>query len=167
MDGSLRAVTFLFLVFLIIIQPNFFCNGDSQSEIRCIESERNALLKFKQHLQDPSNRLASWAGDVDCCQWVGVVCHNVTGHVHQLHLRNFYPILDEFTIYDDLFGPQYEAYERSMFGGKLNPSLLDLKNLNYLDLSYNNFSGTQIPKFLGSMESLRYLNLSQDRKSVV
>jgi Leucine-rich repeat (LRR) protein len=47
-----------------------------------------------------------------------------------------------------------------MFGGKLNPSLLDLKYLNYLDLSYNNFSGTQIPKFLGSMESLRYLNLS-------
>jgi Leucine-rich repeat (LRR) protein len=55
---------------------------------------------------------------------------------------------------------QSQAYQRSMFGGNLNPSLLDLKNLNYLDLSYNNFSGTQIPKFLGSMESLRYLNLS-------
>ena len=86
MDGSLRAVTFLFLVFLIIIHPNFFCNGDSQSEIRCIKSERNALLKFKQDLQDPSDRLASWSGDVDCCQWVGVVCHNVTAHIHEIHL---------------------------------------------------------------------------------
>ena len=86
MDGSLRAVTFLFLVFLIIIHPNFFCNEDSQSQIRCIQTERNALLKFKQHLQDPSDRLASWSGDVDCCQWVGVVCHNVTAHIHEIHL---------------------------------------------------------------------------------
>jgi hypothetical protein len=93
---------------------------------------------------------------------MGVVCHNVTGHVHQLHLRSFPPIsADEFTAYKyDQYEAQREAYQRSMFGGKLNPSLLDLKNLNYLDLSYNYFSGTQIPKFLGSMESLRYLNLS-------
>ena len=48
-----------------------------------------------------------------------------------------------------------------MFGGKINPSLLDLKHLIYLDLSYNNFGGTHIPKFLGSMGRLRYLNLYQ------
>ncbi|KAK4602707.1 hypothetical protein RGQ29_011635 [Quercus rubra] len=50
-----------------------------------------------------------------------------------------------------------------MFGGKINPSLLDLKHLNYLDLSNNDFSGTPIPKFLGSIGSLRYLNLSNAR----
>ena len=33
--------------------------------------------------------------------------------------------------------------------------------LIYLDLSGNNFNGTQIPKFLGLIGSLRYLNLSQ------
>ena len=47
-----------------------------------------------------------------------------------------------------------------MFGGKLNPSLLDLKHLNYLDLSFNNFSTSPIPSFLGSMKSLTSLNLS-------
>ena len=47
-----------------------------------------------------------------------------------------------------------------MFGGKINPSLLDLKHLIYLDLSFNDFNYTPIPKFLGSMGSLRYLNLS-------
>ncbi|KAM3696243.1 hypothetical protein ACJW31_06G023500 [Castanea mollissima] len=46
-----------------------------------------------------------------------------------------------------------------MFGGKINPSLLDLKHLFYLDLSYNNFGLFPIPEFLGSMKSLRYLNL--------
>ncbi|KAM3744068.1 hypothetical protein ACB098_06G024000 [Castanea mollissima] len=48
---------------------------------------------------------------------------------------------------------------QSMFGGKINPSLLDLKHLFYLDLSYNNFGLFPIPEFLGSMKSLRYLNL--------
>ncbi|XP_030936130.1 receptor-like protein EIX2 [Quercus lobata] len=50
-----------------------------------------------------------------------------------------------------------------MFGGKLNPSLLDLKHLNYFDLSFNNFSASPIPSFLGSMKSLTSLNLSNAR----
>uniref|UniRef100_A0A2N9GTC4 Leucine-rich repeat-containing N-terminal plant-type domain-containing protein n=1 Tax=Fagus sylvatica TaxID=28930 RepID=A0A2N9GTC4_FAGSY len=161
MDASLRPVTFLFLVFLIIIHPNFFCNGDSQSQIRCIQTVSEMPFSTSSNtfkILQTGSPLGT--GDGDCCQWMGVVCHNVTGHVHQLHLRSFPPIsADEFTT-EAQYEAQSQAYERSMFGGKLNPSLLDLKYLNYLDLSYNNFSGTQIPKFLGSMESLRYLNLS-------
>ncbi|KAM4131994.1 hypothetical protein ACJW30_01G216700 [Castanea mollissima] len=162
MDGSLGSIRLLFLGLLIIaiIHPNFFCSGDY--EVHCIESERHALLKFKQHLKDPLNRLASWAGDGDCCQWAGVVCHNVTAHVHELHLRSFPPSRD-FLTDEGQHNIQYDAYVQSMFGGKINPSLLDLKHLNYLDLSNNDFSGTQIPKFLGSMGSLRYLNLSNAR----
>lgn len=45
-------------------------------------------------------------------------------------------------------------------GGKISPSLLELKSLVSLDLSLNHFVNTQIPCFLGSMESLRYLDLS-------
>ena len=142
--------------------PPNFCTAHSHSEVRCIESERHALLNFKQHLTDPSNRLASWvaaASDEDCCDWVSVVCHNRTDHVLQLHLRTFYPLYDKLTT-DAQWDAQYEAYERSVFGGKINPSLLDLKHLIYLDLSGNYFSGIQIPKFIDSMGSLRYLNLS-------
>ena len=47
-----------------------------------------------------------------------------------------------------------------MFGGKLNPSLLDLKHLNYFDLSFNNFSASPILEFLSSIKSLTSLNLS-------
>ncbi|KAM3752154.1 hypothetical protein ACB098_04G167200 [Castanea mollissima] len=164
----MRAITLTLLLCLLTIHhsPNFctaHSDSDSDSKVRCIESERHALLNFKQHLTDPSNRLASWAAsasDVDCCHWVGVVCHNRTGHVLQLRLRSYYPVGDELTIYDAQWYAQYEAYWRSTFGGKINPSLLDLKHLIYLDLSYNDFGGIPIPKFLGSMGSLRYLNLS-------
>ncbi|XP_075661366.1 receptor-like protein EIX2 [Castanea sativa] len=157
----------LLLCLLTIHRPPNFCtahsDSDSDSEVRCIESERHALLNFKQHLTDPSNRLASWAAsasDVDCCHWVGVVCHNRTGHVLQLHLRSFPFMDDELTTSEAQWEAQDEAYGRSRFGGKINPSLLDLKHLIYLDLSYNDFGGIPIPKFLGSMGSLRYLNLS-------
>ncbi|XP_030930563.1 receptor-like protein EIX2 [Quercus lobata] len=160
MEGSLLRITLTLFLCLLTIHPNF-CTA--HSEVRCIESERHALLNFKHDLLDPSNRLASWASDVDCCDWVGVLCHNVTSHVLQLHLRSFFPVRDEFSTDDDQRqrDAQYEAYERSVFGGKINPSLLDLKHLIYLDLSYNDFGGTHIPKFLGSMGRLRYLNLSR------
>ncbi|KAM3752104.1 hypothetical protein ACB098_04G163800 [Castanea mollissima] len=162
----MRAVTLTLLLCLLTIHPppNFcIAHSDSDSEVRCIESERHALLNFKQHLTDPSNRLASWAAfasDVDCCHWVGVVCHNRTGHVLQLRLGSYYPLYDKLTTSDAQWDAQIEAYWRSRFGGKINPSLLDLKHLIYLDLSYNDFGGIPIPKFLGSMGSLRYLNLS-------
>ncbi|KAK7839679.1 receptor-like protein eix2 [Quercus suber] len=154
MEGSLG---FLFLTFLIIPLPHFFifCTGHSHSpsQLRCIDTERRALLKFKKDLIDPSNRLSSWTVDGDCCHWVGVVCHNLTAHVHQLNLSTIYPS-------DSATEEQYEAYWRSVFGGKLNPSLLDLKHLNYIDLSFNNFPASPIPSFLGSMKSLTSLNLS-------
>ena len=65
-------------------------------------------------------------------------------------------VYNQFTTNED----QHEAYWKSRFGGKINPTLLDLKHLIYLDLSFNFFNFTPIPKFIGSMGSLRYLNLS-------
>ena len=161
----------LLRIIIAVTLTFFLCFLTADSEVRCIESEQHALLNFKQDLTDPSNRLASWAAtsDVDCCHWVGVVCDNRTGHVLELHLRTFYPLYEnwELKYAGGLLGTdkaQYEAqlqtHDTSVFGGKINPSLLDLKHLIYLDLSGNDFNMTQIPKFLGSIGSLRCLNLS-------
>ncbi|TYJ12130.1 hypothetical protein E1A91_A11G327400v1 [Gossypium mustelinum] len=127
--------------FLLLIRAFYFSICDANSNILCIQSEREALLKFKNDLTDPSNRLSSWVEGGDCCKWIGVVCHNSTGHVNQLHLA----------------APPLSP---SALGGKINPSLLELKHLNSLDLSYNSFSSIHIPKFFGLLESLTYLNLS-------
>ncbi|KAK4285136.1 hypothetical protein QN277_001876 [Acacia crassicarpa] len=53
-------------------------------------------------------------------------------------------------------------YVKCDFSSKaMSPSLLELKHLTYLDLSFIDFQLTHIPAFLGSMRQLRYLNLSQ------
>ncbi|KAL6332562.1 hypothetical protein AAG906_008982 [Vitis piasezkii] len=121
---------------------------DANQNMDCLEVEKEALLKFKQGLTDPSGRLSSWVGE-DCCKWRGVSCNNRTGRVIKLKLGNPFP--------NSLEGDG----TASELGGEINPSLLSLKYLNYLDLSMNNFGGMEIPKFIGSLGKLRYLNLSE------
>ncbi|TQD96221.1 hypothetical protein C1H46_018130 [Malus baccata] len=151
MERTMRVVLLLirFLAIATITFSISLCNGNPGWPPLCKESERQALLMFKQDLKDPANRLASWVAeeDSDCCSWTGVVCDHITGHIHELHLNN----TDCYLCF------------KSSFGGKINPSLLSLKHLNYLDLSYNDFSTTQIPSFFGSMTSLTHLNLGHSK----
>ncbi|XP_058082434.1 receptor-like protein EIX2 [Magnolia sinica] len=121
------------------------CRGDSIAFFK--ENERQALLKFKEGLTDPTNLLSSWVGH-DCSKWRGIICNNRTGHVVKLDLRNRRP----FNIDD---------YKRWSLGGEILPSLLELRHLNYLDLSMNNFRGISIPDWIGSFKKLKYLNLSR------
>ncbi|XP_068341396.1 receptor-like protein EIX2 [Pyrus communis] len=60
----------------------------------------------------------------------------------------------------DFFDSERERWINAPLGGKINASLLSLKHLNYLDLSQNVFDSNQIPKFIGELKSLQYLNLS-------
>lgn len=54
----------------------------------------------------------------------------------------------------------YLQYKRSCLGGEISSSLLELKDLNYLDLSLNDFNGAPVPHFFVMLKNLRYLNLS-------
>ncbi|KAI8030106.1 Receptor-like protein EIX2 [Camellia lanceoleosa] len=152
----IEAIVFYLCFLTFATFHNCFCNGNSN--IVCSKTEKQALLKFKQDLKDPSNQLSSWAGD-DCCQWSGVVCDNFTGHVHVIHLP--YNYSDADCHYNGNYSEYEACWRYHQLGGKINPSLLDLKHLRYLDLSQNYFGGIHIPSFIGSIGSLRYLNLSR------
>ena len=132
-------ICFLSSIISILCEPNTLgvCN----------EKEEHALLRFKQALSDPANRLSSWSMDEDCCTWEAVRCNNVTGRVVELHLGNPHDSEYEFSINFTL-------------GGEISPALLELEFLSYLNLCWNDFEGRSIPSFLGSMGSLRYLDLS-------
>ncbi|KAH7867259.1 hypothetical protein Vadar_031007 [Vaccinium darrowii] len=128
---------FLLVVSQLILNPAL-ANGDAE-KIRCIERERQALLKFKEAVIDNYGRFPSWGNTTqDCCKWEGVHCsnHNSTSHVTMLDLHD------------------------RLLGGKISPSLLELHHLRYLDLSRNFFEEISIPKFIGSLRRLRYLNLA-------
>nr|GFA35961.1 L-ascorbate oxidase homolog [Tanacetum cinerariifolium] len=53
-----------------------------------------------------------------------------------------------------------DANEYQLIGDKLISSLEELRHLKSLDLSGNEFSGSQIPNFIGSFKHLSYLNIS-------
>ncbi|GAY64154.1 hypothetical protein CUMW_231420 [Citrus unshiu] len=147
-------------VFVALVFVALFATADislcyGNSYVGCKESEREALLKLKRNMKDLSNRLASWIiGDWDCCKWVGIFCNNFTGHILELNLEHPFGYLKYSDAEDD------DHYMRSILVGKMNFSLVDLKHLVHLDLSVNDFQGIQIPKYLGSLENLRYLNFS-------
>ncbi|XP_028205254.1 receptor-like protein EIX2 isoform X2 [Glycine soja] len=142
-------------IYILVFLHLWLCRLPCRDSV-CIPSERETLMKFKNNLINPSNRLWSWNhNNTNCCHWYGVLCHNVTSHILQLHL-NTSPPADFY--YD------YEVYWRSRFGGEISPCLADLKHLNYLDLSANEFlgEGMSIPSFLGTMTSLTHLDLSHN-----
>ncbi|KAD5961361.1 hypothetical protein E3N88_12834 [Mikania micrantha] len=132
------------------------CVSDQKShDALCMEGERQALIRFKHDLIDEADRLASWAGEKsDCCKWVGIVCNNITGHVREIHLTG--PYIGDAVTYKEM-----KELLKQRLGGHLSSSLLELKQLEYLDLSCNDFNWIQIPGFIGSLGKLRCLNLSE------
>ncbi|KAL2326049.1 hypothetical protein Fmac_025107 [Flemingia macrophylla] len=152
MPGLAFAVVFLLTAFAVL-------SSSGHSSLGCNEEERQALLNIKGSFKDPSSRLSSWEGG-DCCNWKGVGCSNITGHVVKLDLRN--PCFP-------LRGQGYQAnclfYKYVLEAQNVHPSILQLKYLTYLDLSGNKFHNSSIPVFIQTMEHLQVLSLSDSHFS--
>ncbi|GLT50948.1 hypothetical protein SLA2020_244030 [Shorea laevis] len=141
--GSLHLIYALLV--LLHMQTSIGSNSTTTDDgVKCIESERQALLTFKQGLVDEHGRLSSWGSEEEkknCCEWEGVQCSNITGHITMLNLTNY--------CYDLQF----------MLRGNLSPSLFELQHLIYLDLSWNNFNFSHIPKSISSLNKIKHLDL--------
>ncbi|EOY10965.1 Serine-threonine protein kinase, plant-type, putative [Theobroma cacao] len=153
----MRAVAISLFVFLLVIVATVISFCDGNSNVLCIESERQALLKFKHDLIDETNRLSSWIeGDQeDCCKWVGVLCDNWTGHVYELHLGLLSCRLDKVTTV-----AERDACYRSMLGGAIPHKLGNLSKLHYLDLGRNYHLEAKTLQWVSGLPSLQYLDLS-------
>ncbi|CAL5343067.1 unnamed protein product [Camellia sinensis] len=139
-------------VFVVVLLLNYIpvlglSSGgvEAANKIRCIEREKQALLKFKEAAIDHYGILSSWGNEEDkkdCCKWSGVHCNNHSGHVTML----------------DLHVPENLSYSYGL-RGEMSPSLLELQHLKYLDLSGNSFEG-RIPESIASLSRLQVLNLN-------
>ncbi|KAK7315133.1 hypothetical protein VNO77_33665 [Canavalia gladiata] len=129
------------VTYSVIVKLERFVSGNHQ--IRCIQREREALLQFKSFLLDHGGMLSSWNTN-DCCQWKGIRCTNLTGgHILML----------------DLHG-SYDDDEQFFLSGEIQKSLMELQQLQYLNLSGNDFEGSHIPHFFASLTNLAFLDLS-------
>ena len=77
---------FVFLLLSLGIFKLGSCSENNMT-VKCIKSEREALLRFKAGVFDIPGKLSSWVSE-DCCQWKGVECDNDSGHVTKLNLSN-------------------------------------------------------------------------------
>jgi len=140
MDTYFIRVLFATSVWVLHFQVSIlgFISESQNSHVTCIARERRALLSFKQSLRDDFGILSTWRNDEnngDCCKWRGVECDNKTGHVHMLQLQRL--------------------------SGVCNlTSLIELLNIQHLELTFCDFSDSQISEHMGSFKNLRYLNLS-------
>jgi len=83
MNSFVSIIRLFFLCSLCLIMFN---SVTYSLTVHCNEKDTNILLKFKQRVTDPSEVLSSWFPNSDCCQWRGIICHNITGRVSELSL---------------------------------------------------------------------------------
>lgn len=112
--------------------------------VRCLLDQASALLRLKMSFATTNYSAVafrSWKPGTDCCGWDGIRCgESGAGSNHVTSL--------------DLGG-------RGLESKAIDPVLFDLTSLEYLNLAYNDFNGSQLPSTgFERLTKLTYLNLS-------
>ncbi|KAI8570853.1 hypothetical protein RHMOL_Rhmol01G0069700 [Rhododendron molle] len=122
----------------------------SSAHLQCRHDQRSALLQFKHVFtidsaassecdEESYPKTLSWDENAtDCCDWDGVTCDGLTGHVVGLDLSC-----------SQLYGTIHP-----------NSSLFQLSHLQRLNLANNHFNKSRISFAFGNFASLTHLNLS-------
>ena len=162
-------------VFLLLSLGIFKLGSCSENNVtvKCIKSEREALLKFKEGIIDFPGKLSSWVGE-DCCQWNGVDCDSESGHVTKLNLSNPAGRPRHFDYYEGYqYYPTKSLAYQSVTGSRNRPVCAaaaacsaGLPSRNPYDRrsKYAQLLGkitfTLIPELFGMLKNWMYLNLS-------
>ncbi|XP_044480432.1 polygalacturonase inhibitor-like [Mangifera indica] len=129
----------------------------------CNPDDLKALLNIKQAFNNPYV-LASWDPNKNCCHWYCVDCDS-NNRIKTLSIS-----------YGDLSGPipvavgdlpyleRLDLRKLTNLTGPIQRSIVKLKNLKFLRLSWTNLSGS-IPDFLGELNNLTFLDLSHNNLS--
>ncbi|CAA3020651.1 receptor 12 [Olea europaea subsp. europaea] len=156
---ELKILILLVFILSLFMKPTSVL---SASQVRCIESERQALLKFKQGLIDRNDILKSWGSEEDkreCCYWDHVQCSN-TRHVVSLDLGGNNLRVDNLELLSHLSFLEYlNLSNNDLTSFSMNYSFLNLKELR---LSYNQLNEFH-PQSLEQHSSLEYLDLSNNK----
>ncbi|XP_071707981.1 receptor-like protein Cf-9 homolog [Rutidosis leptorrhynchoides] len=160
-------------VYFVFIFLSFACSTVSSyvnssltttHKYKCSSQQSRALLFFKDNLfsinisiEEPPYYtpckdwlgsagyypiMMNWSASTDCCDWNGVTCDHSTGDIIGLDLSC------------------------GMLKGSIYPntSLFNLPHLQKLNLAFNNFYKSQVPRDIGRFsKSLTHLNISQSR----
>ncbi|KAF8028014.1 hypothetical protein BT93_E0813 [Corymbia citriodora subsp. variegata] len=128
-------------IFLLSLFPTRF------AKVPCHADESFALMEFKRSFKTNKTdwrcihpKVHSWSldGSGDCCSWDGVKCDEVTGRVIALDLSSSCVL--------GIMSP--------------NTTLFRLVHMESLNLAFNNFNFSPIPYGFGNLSRLQYLNLS-------
>ncbi|KAL8141902.1 hypothetical protein V2J09_014934 [Rumex salicifolius] len=139
----------LLMLFVATSHANSASGFSSVHTVMCPPDERDALLAFKKgfSIDYSGNGYAktdSWEVNGNCCEWDGVTCDSLTGHVVELDLS--------YSLLTGSF-PSNTAF-----------FLLNLPRLRHLDLALNYLSG-QVPREIGWLSHLTSLDLSSNSLS--
>ncbi|KAJ3676820.1 hypothetical protein LUZ60_002544 [Juncus effusus] len=134
------------LLFLLSVPPLIFLPVSSQAP-----NDAQILLKFKQGLSDPNNRLNNWNTDKPPCgsktnisNWVGVLCNNEAGVLGlQLENMGLSGKLD-FNLLSGILSLRVLSFMSNNFDGPM-PDVKTIVNLKAIYLSNNKLSG-EIPQ---------------------
>ncbi|CAA7052430.1 unnamed protein product [Microthlaspi erraticum] len=120
--------------------------------------ETEALLRFKNRLDDPHGVLRSWKPSDSPCGFHGVTCHPISGEVTGISLGNtnlsgsISPAISALTKLSTLSLPS------NFISGTIPPEIVNCTNLKVLNLTSNRLSGT-VPDF-SPLKNLEILDIS-------